>query len=188
MTITAVFAALMCVCSWIAIPSPFSGVPFTLQTFAMAVTGLLLSPAQSALASLVYLLLGLAGMPVCAGFRALYSSLFSPTGGYLIGLLFAPFFISLCRYFFKGIIYSKFSPKKQKIAITVMYIAIAVIFGIVLIYLLGVTVLSAVTGMDFGSAVLTSAAFLPTDLIKCIAAAFAATALKKPLQKIEPSR
>ena len=56
------FAAVLAVMSQIAIPMP-SGVPMTLQTFAVALAGAVLGWKLGALSALVYLLLGAAGVP-----------------------------------------------------------------------------------------------------------------------------
>ncbi len=79
----ALCAALMTVCSWIAIPAP---IPFTLQTFGLFVTVGLLGGRRGSLAVLVYLTLGLIGVPVFAGFTGGIGILASERGGYLIGL------------------------------------------------------------------------------------------------------
>ena len=63
--LTGVFAALLAVLSQIAIPLP-TGVPITLQTFAVALCGYVLGPGMGALSVGVYLALGAAGQgPVC---------------------------------------------------------------------------------------------------------------------------
>jgi len=80
----ALFAVLIAVCSWIAIPA---AVPFTLQTFAVFLAVDLLGGKRGSLAVLVYLLLGAVGIPVFAGFGAGIGFLFGPTGGYLLGFL-----------------------------------------------------------------------------------------------------
>ncbi len=79
-----VFAALIAVCSWISIPGP---VPFTLQTFAVFLAVALLGGKRGILCVLVYLLLGLIGVPVFAGFGAGPGKLLGLTGGYLLGFL-----------------------------------------------------------------------------------------------------
>jgi len=67
----------------VAIPLPFSPVPMTGQTFAVLLTGAVLGPRRGALAQLLYLLEGAAGLPVFAGFAAGPHTLFGPTAGYL---------------------------------------------------------------------------------------------------------
>lgn len=84
LVLAALFAALLAVCSWISIPA---AVPFTLQTFAVFLTLLLLPAREGILAIAVYLLLGAVGLPVFSGFRGGPSALFGPTGGYLTGFL-----------------------------------------------------------------------------------------------------
>ncbi len=187
MTFIAVFAALICVCSWIAIPNPLAaGVPFTLQTFAIILAGLMLTPAEAGLVSLVYILLGVVGLPIFSGFRTLYTNLFSPTGGYIIGFFIAPFLISLCLSFFKRIISnSSTNSAKQKVILFVTRIVIAIVLGILIIDIPGVIVLKIVTGMDFGAAIIAGAvSFLPTDIFKCVLAAIIAGALDIPLSKL----
>jgi len=84
MTYTALFVVVMAVCSWITIPMT---VPFTLQTFGVYMTLLLLGGRRGTLAIGIYLLLGTVGAPVFAGFAGGPGSLLGPTGGYLIGFL-----------------------------------------------------------------------------------------------------
>ena len=84
LTLMAFFAALLAVCSWLSIPA---AVPFTLQTFAVFLTLLLLPAAQGIGAIAVYLLLGAVGLPVFSGFRGGIAALLGPTGGYLTGFL-----------------------------------------------------------------------------------------------------
>jgi len=81
------FVAIICVCAQISIPV---SVPITLQTFAVMLTLGLLNEKKAFFAVLSYLILGAVGVPVFAGFRGGISAFFSPTGGFLIGLLFMP--------------------------------------------------------------------------------------------------
>ncbi len=75
--------AIVTVCAWISIP--IGTVPFTLQTFAVAAVGGLLGWKRGSLSVLAYLLLGLVGVPVFAGFKAGLAALMGPTGGYILG-------------------------------------------------------------------------------------------------------
>lgn len=82
---TAMFAALIAVCSWISVPTT---VPFTLQTFAVFFTLICLGGKKGFFSVLVYLILGTVGIPVFAGFSGGLSAILGMTGGYLIGFLF----------------------------------------------------------------------------------------------------
>ncbi len=84
---SALGVALITVCAWISIP--VAEVPFTLQTFAVAAVGGLLGWKRGTAAVLAYLLMGLVGIPVFAGFKAGAAALMGPTGGYLIGFVFS---------------------------------------------------------------------------------------------------
>ena len=79
-----VFSILIAVCTWIMIPGP---VPFTMQTFAVFASLLILGGKRGTAAVLVYILLGLIGLPFFSGFSAGPGVLFGPTGGYIIGFI-----------------------------------------------------------------------------------------------------
>ena len=64
---TGIFAVLLAVCSWISIPTV---IPFTLQTFAVFLTVLLLGGKQGTISIFIYLLLGAVGIPVFSNFGA----------------------------------------------------------------------------------------------------------------------
>ena len=68
----------------VAVPVPFSPVPMTLQPLAVIVIGALLGPAAGAAALVVYLMAGVAGLPVFSAGRAGAAWLVGPTGGYLL--------------------------------------------------------------------------------------------------------
>lgn len=84
MTYIAMFAVIIAVCSWISIPAT---VPFTMQTFGVFVAVGMLGGKRGSLAVLVYLLLGMFGAPVFAGFSGGMAYLMGSTGGYIVGFL-----------------------------------------------------------------------------------------------------
>ena len=84
MTEIALGTALMIVCSLISIPA---AVPFTLQTFAVFVILVILGSRRGSVSILLYILLGLVGLPVFSGMRGGPAALFGPTGGYILGFL-----------------------------------------------------------------------------------------------------
>ena len=81
MTQSAIFAALLCVLSPIAIP--VGAVPITLSIFLVMLTGVVLEWRQAGMAVLVYLLIGAVGLPVFSGGQAGFAVFIGPTGGYL---------------------------------------------------------------------------------------------------------
>ena len=84
LTKTALMVAVISVLAQVVIP--FSAVPLTLQTFAIAFCGYFLGGKYGTLTVLIYLLMGAIGLPVFAAFGAT-ATLFGPTGGFLFGFL-----------------------------------------------------------------------------------------------------
>ena len=87
MVLCSLFAALTAVCSWLSIPIP--PISFTMQTFAVLLTLGVLGGKWGAASILLYLLLGIVGLPVFSGFRGGASALLDATGGFLWGFLAA---------------------------------------------------------------------------------------------------
>lgn len=83
--LAAEFAAIISVLSQMTIP--FGLVPLTGQTFAIGLTATFLGRKLGLISVVVYLLLGLIGLPVFSGMTGGIAVLFGPTGGYLIGFL-----------------------------------------------------------------------------------------------------
>lgn len=84
---TAMFVAIITVCAWISIPMP-SNISITLQTMGVCLAGGFLGWKRGLIATAVYILLGLFGVPVFAGFTSGAAKLGSVTGGYIVGFLF----------------------------------------------------------------------------------------------------
>ena len=81
---TGIFAVLLAICSWLSVPTL---IPFTLQTFGVFFTILMLGGKQGTISILIYLLLGAVGIPVFSNFGAGLGYLLGSTGGYIIGFL-----------------------------------------------------------------------------------------------------
>lgn len=157
MTKMALMVAMNCVSAYIIIPLPFSLSPLALQTLIVNLTGYVLNAKQAFMTMLVYLLVGLAGVPVFTGGSAGPGKLFGPTGGYIIGFLVTAVFLA----YFKG---EKYSFKR--------YALLGCVIGIPLIYVFGVVQLKLITGMGWDKAIMTGALpFIPLDIVKCLAAA-----------------
>jgi biotin transport system substrate-specific component len=82
----AFFAVIIAFLSQLTIPLGL--IPLTGQTFAIGLAVTFLGMRTGTMAILIYLLLGLIGLPVFAGGASGIGVLFGPTGGYLIGFIF----------------------------------------------------------------------------------------------------
>lgn len=90
--LVAMFAALTGVGAFIKVPIPF--IPFTLQYLFCAFAGILLGARLGALSQIVYVVIGLCGIPVFTKGGG-PSYIFEPSFGYLIGFIVAAFVIGV---------------------------------------------------------------------------------------------
>ena len=96
----ALFASLMAVCAWISIPIP--PVSFTMQTFGVFLAYLILGTRGGAASVLLYVMLGIVGLPAFSGGGGGIGAVIGPTGGFIAGwLLMAPLF-GLSKRYAKG--------------------------------------------------------------------------------------
>jgi biotin transport system substrate-specific component len=114
-------SALVAVCAHIALPLYFTPVPLTLQTLAVLLLGLLLSPRLAAATLAAYLIEGAVGLPVFApsvlGVGGL-AHLIGPTGGYLLAYPLAAAMTSfLCRRSQRGFFTAAFSAAAGSLSI-----------------------------------------------------------------------
>ncbi len=92
--LVAMFTALMAAGSFIRIPLP--PVPVTLHTLFIMLCGILLPLPMSLASVLLYLFLGIIGLPVFTGGGG-FAALLGPTGGYLAGYVPAVLVLGLFR-------------------------------------------------------------------------------------------
>ncbi len=146
---------------------PFWPVPMTMQTFVVVTVGMLYGPRLGLLTVGVYLLEGLAGLPVFAGTpeRGLgLAYLLGPTGGYIAG-----FAVSIAVV---GVLARRGWDRSSVLGVA------AAAIGMTLIYVPGVLWLAASVG--FGKAVAVGALpFLFADLLKLVAAGLLVPALRR---------
>jgi biotin transport system substrate-specific component len=89
-------AALIALAAQISIPLPFTPVPITGQTFAVAATAAALGLRTGAAASFLYVGAGLVGLPVYADGGSGWHSVSGATGGYLIGFIVCALVVGWC--------------------------------------------------------------------------------------------
>ncbi len=162
----ALFASLVSVLSYVTIPIP--PVPFTAQTLGVMLVGLVLAPIDALISIIIFILLGVIGIPVFSGGSSGIGVLFGPTGGYIFGFLASAGFIS----YFKG------NGKDFKRNLIVTFLG-----GIGIVYLIGVPWLSFSLNMDIIKAMKIGALpFLIGDSIKVILASIIGVKLNKALK------
>lgn len=86
MASTGVMTAVICILGPLSIPIGLVPISFTI--LAIYITLYLLGMKKGTLSTIIYLLVGFAGLPVFSGFTSGPSKLLGPTGGYLIGFIF----------------------------------------------------------------------------------------------------
>lgn len=164
-TTTALMTAVLCIMGPLSLP--IGPVPISLTNLAVYLTMYVLGTKRGTAAYAVYLLLGLAGLPVFSGFSGGPGKLLGPTGGYLIGFL--PMALLLGLYLDRHY-------KNVLLSILVMEACTWIP------YLLGTGWLALSAGMRFGAALGVGVLpFLLVDLIKMIAAALLGPVLRTRL-------
>lgn len=171
----AVTAALTCVLA----PISFvigTAIPITLATFAVMLSGVLLGGRLGALSQTIYLLLGIAGLPVCAGWTPALSRLIGPTGGYLVGYIPLAF---IC-----GAVYSTWGRNSGGIKKYAALIG-GMTAGTAVLYAFGTVWFCVYSGTDAGYALSVCVVpFLIGDGVKIAAVALLAPQLERALDKL----
>ena len=155
-----------------AVPIPGTPVPITLQTFVVMLAALMLPWKQAGAAMLMYLAAGAVGLPVFAG-GASTMALVGPSAGFLIGFLPAAVVTSLL----KG--KARVDSLKHVVLTAARYLFACVAGCIVLDYLLGFIVQSAITGVAMPVVAIASMGFIVGDCIKAVVASLVASGLAK---------
>lgn len=170
-------AAIIAASGFVSVPLPFSPVPVVLQNVVVVAAGLALPPAWSFAAVAAWYLLGAAGLPLFGGFRGGLGHIFGPTGGYLVGYLISAPLTGLIA----GV-----RPMRSEEAgdgatdtaaggvtpgrAPLWRVALAVVVGMVVVYLPGVPWLALRAGMTLSAALSVGMVpYLPVDGAKALA-------------------
>jgi biotin transport system substrate-specific component len=163
-------AALICVGAYLTLPIPIGPIPLVLQNLFVFLAGLLLGSRWGLASVGIYLLVGAIGLPVFVGGKGGLAHFLGPTGGYLFGFAASAFVIGYLS---------------ERLRAYAVGDVVAVVAGVLIIFLLGVPWLKAVTGMTWEKAVLVGMLpFLPGDAIKAAAAVLLARAIR-PMVKYQ---
>ena len=171
MTVIALVTAVICIIAPFSIPIAISPIPITLALFALFLAGIILGKWKGVVCTVIYLLLGLVGLPVFSGFSGGFAKLAGPTGGYLIGFLFM---IPLT-----GILFEKTGKSFWKQFG-------AMVLGTLVCYLFGTVWLCLQLNLDFiGGLGVGVIPYLPGDTAKIILAALIGPVIVKALKRAE---
>lgn len=77
------FSVIIAIVSQLSIPLPF-GIPLTLQTLIIPLTGVILGAKKGTIATIIYILIGAVGVPVFANFSGGFGVILGPTGGFIL--------------------------------------------------------------------------------------------------------
>lgn len=173
MTRVARFAALTAVGAFIRIPLGYSSI--TLQTFFTAMAGCVLGPWYGALSQVVYVALGLVGLPIFTQGGGI-GYLMQPTCGFLLGLIPAAWVI--------GRIAGRKPEPKQ--------IVPACLLGYGVLYAIGVPYMALILNTFLGKGMGFSAImwagmipFLPGDMIKILCITLLMPPILRQLDKLD---
>ncbi len=160
MTKVALMVAVNSIAAYIMIPLPFTLSPISILPLTVNLTGFILTTRQAFFTFLIYILLGVAGVPVFSGGTAGPGKLFGPTGGYYFGFLLT----AVALAYFRKSSYDFLS-----------YSLLGIFVGVPLTLLAGLGQLFLLTELDSLKAFLIGVVtFLPLDILKAVAAAYLA--------------
>ena len=168
LTKIALCVAILCVTSFLVVPLPFTPIVISLHTIMVNMIGLTLKPQEAGLTVLIYLLMGLIGLPVFSAGTGGPGKLFGPTGGFYFGFLFAVIAISVLR------------GKKNSIK---RYCVVCIFVGMPIQHLCAIIVMCMHNGGNLEAAFVTvSLPFILGDIIKCVMASMVGVALNKVIK------
>lgn len=162
------FAAFTAIMAQISIPISISPVPITMQIFAVCMAAAILGSKGGVTSQLIYVLLGIAGVPVFSNFGSGLSTILGPKGGYIISFPVAALVIGLLV--------------EKKVNISVFSMIAAMIAGLAVCYTIGTAWLGFTLKLTPIKAILVGAGwYLPLDTLKIIIAAFISLKVRKSL-------
>lgn len=169
LTLIALFAALIAVLGLVPQITLATGVPITAQSLGVMLCGTVLGARRGALAVLLFVGLVALGLPLLSGGRGGLGVFASPTMGFVLGFPVAAFVAGLIV-------------EKWRMSIGVASFAGALIGGVGVLYLFGITGMALILGKSWPAAALLVGAYIPGDLIK----AGLAAGLTRGLSRLRP--
>lgn len=171
-TLMALMLAILIICSQLAIPLGL--VPITLQTFAVLIIGLLLPPKHASTTMLIYLVIGLVGLPVFSGGSGGLGSFLSPSFGFAIAFIPTTYFLSS--------FVRKYNVEKTSTLFVAVSLSTVILYTIGLLYMF--IIFTKVLEIETGFTHLLQVGmipFIPGDILKSVLAIFIYKRLKPRL-------
>lgn len=167
MTLVALITAITCVLAPLSIP--IGPVPISLTNLVIYISVMLIGWKKATISYLIYLLIGLVGLPVFSAFTGGAGKLLGPTGGYLIGFIFMTII--------SGIFVEKFKNSKA-------LWGVGMILGTIVTYAFGTSWLAYQANLSFANALAVGVIpFIIGDIIKIIIALIIGSIIKKRIIK-----
>lgn len=177
LALISVFAALIGASAIVpGIPVGSFGVPITLQTLAIMVTGFVLGGSRAAAAVTLYLLLAFAGLPIFSGGRAGLAVLAGGSAGYIVGFLLAALLVGMAA---EQII--RRLPAKRR---GLWFFLAALMVTVVASHMLGVLGMMVNLKLSWQAAFASDLIFYPGDIVKDAVASVAAVAAHRAFPDI----
>lgn len=128
------FAAVIVVYSWIAIP--VGEIPITLQTLGVCMVAGFLGWKRGVICILVYILLGICCVPVFSGFKNFYALIVSPSAGYVIGFIFTALIVGITSDKMH-LIGKRVKGNAAKQVVQLIILALSMVVGVAVCYVFG---------------------------------------------------
>lgn len=173
LVLTALMTAVVCILGPWSLNIPISPVPISMGNLGILLAVAILGTKYGTLSCVLYLLIGLIGLPVFSNFGSGIGKLAGPTGGYLIGYI--PMVV-VC-----GLVMSRFMGKAFRDRVMQ---ALGMVLGTAVLYVFGTAWLAIVAGMTFGQALAAGVIpFIPGDLVKILIVVLLAPKIRSRLVK-----
>lgn len=172
--LTALFTALTAVGAFIKIP--VGPTPISAQLLFIALSGIVIGPYWGALSQILYVALGLAGLPIFTGGGGL-SYVYSPSFGFLLGFVFVPVII--------GFLMKKYEPKSFFLTFVI------IIVGMLSCHIIGVPYMYFILNKVMGNPItmwktlmIGCIIFIPGDIGKALVCTYVGQRLIPVIRKI----
>ena len=167
MSMVAIFPAMMAATAGISIPLG-SLPPVSLQTVFVFLSALLLGPRLGSLSMIIYIVMGIIGLPVFSGYHGGLDVLTGQSGGFVIGFVISAYFIGIMKNI-------NILNKKR------LYIFVLLLFGNAIIYMSGASYIAYLLNTNVLLTLATFSPYIIGDLLKILVVLYVHSRIRKHL-------